>query len=403
MVTKRYAKHIDDPKVVEEILSLSRERCCEKSLIMDLFADFGKGPRFNPYDTIDIPAGVYGNTKKNKNKFRTTIGLYIFNKGSIEEFSDILGYINKTVDKKVYGSINEKLSYALLENKISLDRFKRFLLQGQIYMSCCSAIAPSHTEAIFDLHKAVTVKKKELNKKYAKAIEEKDVAKMTEYEKELIDFAKDYLKDDPSADMYNSGARSSWENNFKNMYLTRNPLQKTDGTYAISTDSYMDGMDPKDFADINDAAVAGPYSRSNKTADGGYKEKLFTAATQHIKVLGEGSDCGTKMTIPVYIDKSNMNQYLYSFVLDGSKFVEITSDNINKYMNKEVKIRYSGFCKAKNGYICEKCMGTLYRRIGIKNVGLSTMAMMSAIKLGATKLFHDSSTNIYNVDPKSVF
>ena len=29
-------------------------------------------------------------------------------------------------------------------------------------------------------------------------------------DKELLDYAKELLKDDPSADMFNSGARSSW-------------------------------------------------------------------------------------------------------------------------------------------------------------------------------------------------
>ena len=32
---------------------------------MELFADFGDGPRFNTYDTIVIPNGSYGNTLLN--------------------------------------------------------------------------------------------------------------------------------------------------------------------------------------------------------------------------------------------------------------------------------------------------------------------------------------------------
>ena len=60
---KRYSKEITNPKDVEEILSLTNERASEKSLIMDYFADFGKGARFNPYDTIEIPKGLYGKNK----------------------------------------------------------------------------------------------------------------------------------------------------------------------------------------------------------------------------------------------------------------------------------------------------------------------------------------------------
>ena len=96
MATKRINKHIQKPSDVEEILALTHERACEKSLIMDWFADYGDGPRFNTFDTISIPKGSYGNTKKNKNTFKTTVGLWVFNKSFIEPFSDILGYIIPT-------------------------------------------------------------------------------------------------------------------------------------------------------------------------------------------------------------------------------------------------------------------------------------------------------------------
>ena len=70
MATKRISKHIDRPDDVKEILELTHEKACEKSLIMDWFADYGDGSRFNTYDTIDIPKGYYGSSKKNKNEFR---------------------------------------------------------------------------------------------------------------------------------------------------------------------------------------------------------------------------------------------------------------------------------------------------------------------------------------------
>ena len=134
MATKRISKHIEKPNDVKEILELTHDRACEKSLIMDWFADYGKGPKFNPYDTIDIPKGYYGKTKKNKNEFTTTVGLWVFNKSFIEPFSDILGYINKTITNGVYGDINKKLSYALLEEKISVAELKEFINQTQILL-----------------------------------------------------------------------------------------------------------------------------------------------------------------------------------------------------------------------------------------------------------------------------
>ena len=207
----RKSKHITNPKDVDYILSLSEEQAASKNTIMELFADFGDGPRFNTYDTIDIPKGSYGKTKKNKNEFTTTIGLYIFNKGCIEDMSDVLGYINEPITADKYDEINELVSYAKLEDKITIQQLKDFIMQSQIYMSCTSALAPSHTMVLLLISDKIEKKKKQLIKeKYGDAIKNKDIKAMDALDKELLYYAKELLKDDPSADMFNSGARSSW-------------------------------------------------------------------------------------------------------------------------------------------------------------------------------------------------
>ena len=402
-MAKRHSKEITAKADLDEIINISAEKAAEKSTIMEYFGDFGKGSRFNPYDTIEIPAGKYGKTKKNKNKFKTTVGLWIFNKAFIEDMSDVLGYINQTVNKSVYGDINQKMSYALLEDKITIDQLKHFIMQTQIMMSCTSAICPSHTMDMLLLTNKAEVKKKQLEKGYKDRIDQGDLTAMKAVEDKLIDFAKEQLKDSESADMYNSGARASWGNNFKNMYLVKGPIKHTDSTYSYASGSYISGMKKEDFSAINDAAVGGPYSRSNKTQEGGYLEKQFTNATQHIKVLPKGSDCGTDRCIKVTLTKKNISMWMYCFYKNGNSYTEITTDNKDKLIGKTVMIRYSGFCKAKNGCICEKCAGTLYNRIGIENIGLGVMIMASSIKLSAMRAFHDSSLSLSVIDPNEVF
>lgn len=402
-MAKRHSKEITNPKDIEEILSLTNERASEKSLIMDYFGDFGNGPRFNPYDIIKIPKGMYGNSKKNKNNFTTTVGLWVFNKSFIEPLSDILGYINETVNKDKYEEINTTLSYALLENKITVDQLKDFIMQTQIIMSCASAICPSHTMDMLLITNKAESKKKQLEKENAEGIKNKDVVAMKAVEDGLVSWAKDELKDSESSDMYNSGARSNWGNNFKNMYLTKGIIRQTDGSYNYATNSYIAGMDKKDYANINDAAVGGPYSRARKTETGGYLEKQFTNATQHVKIKF-GYDCGTKHTMKIDLDKKNINNWMYCFVVGSNgSLTEITSDNKDKFIGKTVNIRYSAMCQAKNGYICEKCAGTLYKRIGIENIGLGCMIMASALKNASMKSFHDSTTSLIHIKPEDVF
>lgn len=403
-MAKRKAREITNPKDLNEILSLTHEKASEKSVIMDFFADFGDGPRFNPYDIIEVPEGYYGATKKNKNSFKTTIGIWIFNKSFIEPMADVLGYYNQTINGKTYDAINSKISYGVIEGTITIEQLKHFIMQTQILMSCTSAICPSHTMDMILLTTKAEKKKKEIEAKYKNEIENNDLVAMKAVEDELIAWAKDQLKDSESVDMYNSGARSSWDNNFKNMYLVKGPAKLTDGSYAYISSSYISGLDKKDLAVTNDAAVGGPYSRSKKTQEGGYLEKQFTNATQHISLLPKGSNCNTKRTLKVKLDSKNIEDWMYSFIVnsDGS-LTEITSTNKNKFIGKTVNMRYSALCEAKNGKVCEACMGTLFNRIGITNVGLGTMVMMSSLKNKAMKAFHDSTLNMATINPEDIF
>ena len=399
----RKAKKITNPKDIEYILSMTSEQCAEKQTIMELFADFGDGPKYNTYDIIDIPPKTYGKTKKNKSKFTTTVGIYVFNKGMLEDVCDVIGYINEPITADKYSEINQELSYALLEDKITVEQLKQFIIQSQIYMSCASALSPSHTMKMLLVTNEIEKKKKELHKKYKDGIEKKDVRAVSDMENELLDFAKEYMKGDPSMDMYDSGARSSWGNNFKNMYVMKGAVRLTDGSYDVVESSYISGLDKKDFVKTNDSAVGGPYSRAVNTKDYGYIEKLFVSAYQDIKILKPGSDCGTKETISITLNNSNIKQWMYCFVVgNNGSLTEITSENKDKFIGKTVKLRFSALCKAKDG-ICEKCAGTLFNRIGISNVGPATAQIASALKNASMKKFHDSTLNLYEINPNKFF
>ena len=404
-MAKRKSKIITNKDDLDEILSLTTEKAKEKSLIMDWFCDFGKGSRFNVYDIITVPKNTYGTEKmKNKESFVTTLGLWVFNKSFIEQFVHILGYINKPIDGDVYEDINNTLSYALLEKKITLDQLKDFIMQTQILMGCTSAISASHTMDMLLITDKAKAKKAQLEKKYAEGIKNGDLKQIKDIEDEMVQWAKEELKDSESADMYNSKARGKWGNNFKNMYLLKGPVKHTDGSYSYIGSSHIEGIKKEEYSASNDSAIGGPYARARKTQSGGYMEKQFTAATQHIKVLPPGSDCGSKHTITITLTKKNINMWMYSFVVtNGGKLVEITSENKDSFIGKTVKLRYSSLCKAKNGYICEKCAGTLYNRVGIQNVGLGCMIMMSSLKNASMKAFHDSTLNMAKIDPNKVF
>ena len=410
---KRVSKEIKDANDIETLLALT-EKDITMSLIMNLFGDFGKYQKFNPYDLITVPAGRYGgpipngSTKTNKAPFTTTVGRLIFNKYFIEcepELLQLLGYVNDNVGKKTYGKLFDTLGYAILEDRISMETYKRFCVRTQKFMPYVSILSPNHSDNMLTITKKINKKKAELIKANQEAFDRGDVIVVDQISKELLDYARELMKDDPAMDMFLSGAGGSFENNFKNMFIMRGSVQDPDPrkSYNIITSNYIDGVSREEYSKLANTLAAGPYSRSKKTELGGYWEKLFLTAFQHIILQEPGSDCGTKRHITMKLTDKNIGMVMYCYAInDDGSLTEITSQNQNKFIGKTVKLRFSSMCEAKDG-ICNMCAGNLFYRLGIRNVGASTPQIPSKLKVLSMKLFHDDQLNFTEMDPMKAF
>lgn len=404
----RQSKTVISPKDIEYLVSIT-EKDITTTFIMETFGEFDTGQRFRPYDLVEMPANSYGpEGKKNKNKFMTTVGIWIFNKYFIEpHLFDLFHYINETVNSKLFGKLNNTISEAVLEDKLPVEAMNDFMMKTQKCMPYISILAPNYTDKMLTCTKAIDKKKKELYLKYKDQIDKGDEIAAIKMEKELMNFALEYMGDDPSMDMFISGARGSIKNNFKNMFVMKGVVKDPDPNakqkYNVALSNYLDGIAPSEYALFANSLAAGPYARAKKTENGGYLEKLFLRAFQHVTLDGEGSDCGTKRYIEVTLTEDNLNLWMYSYIIEGSKLVELTSDNKSKYLGKKIKLRYSALCESKTG-ICNKCMGNLYYRLGDKeNVGTSLTQIPSTLKNISMKAFHDSTQQLYEMDLEKVF
>ena len=276
MATPRKPKKITDKNDIEFILSLD-EDTITTSVIMEMFGKYDNKQRFNTYDEIEIPAGSYGPTgKKNKNKFTTTVGIWVFNRLFIErDLFHLFGYINETINAGKIEDINIVLSHALMEDEIDTDMMDRYIMKQQMVMTYVTILTPNHTIDMLTVTKKINAKKEELNKKYAKEIAAGDDIAMDRMEKELLDYAAEIMKDDPGMDMYRSGARGSFGNNFKNMFVMKGLVKSPDPSkgYQFVQSSYMDGVDKDDYVVLSNALIEGPYKRAKKTELGGAWEK----------------------------------------------------------------------------------------------------------------------------------
>jgi hypothetical protein len=385
---------------------LTEDECIKTSFIAENFGIFENGKsKYNTYDIITIPPGSYSlGDKKNTKPFRTTLGLWVFNKGLIEkDFGNILGYINTPITKKGLGKINKELSYALMEDKITIDQLKTFIMKTQKCQAFVTILSSNQTLDILLCSKRIESKKKELAKKYEKELADGDLVTVTKMEEELLDYAKDLLDGDPSLDYFDSGAAGSYGNNFKNMYVMKGAMKDPDPTkgYNVALSCYSSGISKDEYPIVANSLAAGPYARGKKTKNGGYLEKLLLSACQHIVLDEPGSDCGTKRCVTVHLTEANVSDWMYSYISEGSRLIELTSQNKDKYIGKTVKFRYSSLCE--NEHICNKCAGNLYYRLGIKNVGSTMPQIGSTLKNIAMKAFHDSVPVLTEMDPMKAF
>ena len=403
-VVKRQAKRITDPKDIEYLLAITEDECTKLSFAMDMFGEFNDTRRFQPYDLVDIPVGSYGpEGNKNTNIIKTTVGIWVFNKAFIEQdLFELFGYINEPITSKMFKKINKQVSYAVVEDKVPLDALKRLITKTEKFQPYCNILSASITENMMSIPKAISKKKQELLKKYEKELDEHDPVVSQKIEQELIKDCKEMLKDDPSIDMINSGAKIDWNNNFKNMFVMKGASKNPDplnpnGEYTVIKSDLTTGIKPDEYAAFSDSLAFGPYARAKKTADGGAWEKIFVKALEHLTVWEEGSDRGTKRYKEILLNGDNIDDWMYSYIVEGSRLVELTSDNRDSYIGKKVKLRYSGLCESEKG-ICNKCAGNLFTRLGIKNVGVASYVIPAKIKLKSMKNFHDSTVKTFDME-----
>lgn len=388
MATLRQSQVVTDKATLDMLFSL-KEEDITSSFIYSTFGEFDGKETLRPYDVLKVPANTYGpEGHKNKNAFTTTVGIWVYNKWFIEkDLFNLFHYINSSVTGKMLKKIQQRLIYALMEDEIPLEVYKAYLIKTQLIMPYVTILAPNHSELILTCTQAIDKKKKELLEKYKDKLEAGDVHTAEIVEKELLDFAINYVGEDPSMDTFLSDARGTIENNFKNMYvvkgMVRDPDPNAKQEYHFATSNFMDGVKPEEYALYCNSAAAGPYSRGKKTEFGGYMENLFTRAFQDVVLDEPGTDCGTKRTITVTLNDDNFKRYIYNYIVSGSSLVELTYKNKDKYIGKTVHMRFAALCEHEK--ICSKCAGNMYYRVGVRNVGLTLMQVPSAFKNKAMK------------------
>ena len=372
---------------------------------MQLFADHVKKvdgqvievkSRFEPHDYFKLNAGEY----INKETIITTVGSFIFNKFIIEpRFAEFMDYNNEVINSDGLKDLENKLSKLLLEDKITTTDFADYLDRIQwLGMQFHEPLAASFTMRGLKPIPKVIKRRGELVKQNKEALEKGDVMVMSAIEKELVDLAKAEISDDPSMDLYYSGARGSIPNNYKQLSIVKGPVyNKTIGKYQFIQNSFFEGLRKEDIAAAGTNVINGQYPKSCGTAVSGYKAKQVSSLGQAVMLRKDVNDCGTKGYLELVIPPSMKSKFLYRYVIDNGKLVLLDDSTMDKYVGKKIKLRSIMYCGCDSG-VCMTCAGRLFEKLQIDSIGLTTSTLTGALLNLKMKSFHDTSVKINEIN-----
>lgn len=386
----------------KHLLSIKKEDVTAE-LIYDLLAHkshmsngkfVNEPPKYNTKDTFYLEKGEYFN----KERVLTNVGLFFYNKIIVEgELENVLGYINQPIDKKVHGKIEDKLAHALKNDVITPETFITYLDRVQwLGMQFHSIIAPALTLETITPNKKVIAERDKLLKDNKDKLAQGDIKVAVDIEQKLVKMAAEELKNDTGMTVYKSGARADFGNNYKNMHIMKGPVY-AQGEWRVIGHNFTEGLEKDDIPMYANAMISGQYPKSVGTQVSGYLFKKVSAGYQAIVADKPGSDCRTKQTITVRLTDSNKNDFIDRYAVVGDKTIILDDNTIDKYVGKDVKLRSVLYCKGGN-VKCNKCLGEMFYRLGIENVGLSTTKLATTILNLNMKKFHDATAKLYDID-----
>ena len=355
-----------------------------------------KNPQFDTKTKLHLKKGEY----INKQDVETTVGSFLFNKLMVEGMLEACipgGYFNEVIDDKGMGNLQKFISMGIMEKIIPVDpNLTKWLKQYEFYgMKLSTIFSPSYTERLLkhDIHTM-----KERDQLFSKETDISDVTKMVNIEDKLVDTARKNLKGDPGMSLFDSGARGSFGNDYKNMNLSLGAVQKPgkDGEFFFVKSNYIDGLQKEDLLAAGNVIVNSSHPKAIGTQESGYQTKKFFAAYQSIQADEPGTDCGAKKGLEFVLSESDGDSYDYQYLIEGSKLTLLTPSNRNKYIGKKIKVRSPMYCCGDK--ICSICAGKRWELMGIKNMGLTAGRITNTLLNASMKNFHVSRVKLDKVD-----
>lgn len=318
-------------------------------------------PLFKFSDRIKVDKSWIANAEK---PIDTTIGNLLVNLiVVIEAMGPKLPFITGRFNiRKVEKDIATKLHDNIPEDQRNdKDIYVDEMLRFQTAIKFLEGISQLCTVAATRTNMLPPTGLKEFKAKLAKKYEGKlhDPVEVANYEKELLDFDNEYLKDDPSNGLF-MGSRIKGTSR-KKLFLSVGVEQGFETTSEVDPieRSLTDGLsdNPEHFAAQMNGARYASFSRGSETVQGGVAAKYLLRAANNYRIVEE--DCGTKLGLSRHYTKDNLHKLVGRYLLEGTRTVAIEDNNLAaNYVNKPLIVRSPAFCKTPGEAICKYCAGS---------------------------------------------
>lgn len=317
-------------------------------------------PFFYMDEILEIPGDFHPMLKGKAVK--TTFGLLLFNVILIwEPFKGTVDYINREFTKGIFEDLfrdimvdNPKEGETVPQGKASVDECLMFTHNCNFLEGLGTHyIKPGGLDAL-TVDPEVLALRDRLFKEHAHELNNPVVFTTIVEQVVALDMKK--MLEGPSKKFFIN--KKFIDNSRKRMFIAFGiePNDTGDGWVAL-TQSLDEGWDTKHLAAYINTAVAGSYSRSNATGEGGSMVKETLRLIGRAVVSMTIPDCGSPSTETVIIAQSNKKYWLGIFAVINKTLTLITKDNVDSLIDKPIEIRASNRCTLPDGQYCQTCCG----------------------------------------------
>ncbi len=353
-----------------------------------------KQPYLTFKDELTLPAKTL---KNNPTAIKTTLGRLVLNHALLSlPFGDIIAYVNEKWNSKV---IEKQIVDALLAGKINTESVYKYVDHVYFLGNYSDFCVPALTAKSITVDKAILKKKKELMTRYKDQLD--DPAVMMKIESTLIAMDKKSLEGDDSTGFMIED--KNYSTHRKRMFLNIGMVSTFGDEHAGYNfiESNLDqGWDLNEIDAIANEIRSGIYMRGKETAKGGAISKSLGRTFQESVI--STTDCKTKRTIPVEITSYNKDKFVYRNIMEGSKLVELTPENIGNYVGKVIQLRSPMTCAANPGY-CYTCVDTRFKLTGASILNVQVMKIGSQLMLDSMKAMHVTKVSKFELESLDEF